>query len=377
MKIVRRLAGSADTGKLKSRETIGLDVDEIKTYCEFSGLVEILLNRADRSRKIYRWWHDRTADRFGRRVARLAVRECADAVIMYDTTAASCFEYLNSRVPHIKRIMDSSLANRLYLREIYRDEADAWPAYSNRIHSQWDYLWDEGYANRLRAELAAADYYLAPSKFVAKSLEFSGVVPSQIKLCPYGTNFEVMKAAEKSNPEKLQVLFVGVMTERKGIQYLLKAAEVLADQIEVTLVGAYNNSDHVFDSYLDLCNFVGAVPHDEVQRYMQQADVFVFPSLGEGMSLSVLEAMACGLPCIVSANSGANDAIEEGVNGFVVEAQSVDALVEKILWCTENRSKLPQMGDAARRTAKEYSWEAYGDRLAMIMTDIIENGVVA
>lgn len=373
MKSLKRVLPRKELERAAGRKTEELDDRDVRCFCEFSGLVEIALNRIDKKRKLYRWWHDRLSDRFGKKVARLAIKEGADVVIMYDTTAKKCFEILKDRAPDILRVIDCSAANRIYMRQIYREDIQNCPPFAKRIVRERGHLFNDRYCQRLIKEMEDAELFLAPSQFVRKSLEYSGVESSKIALCPYGANFDpVPFRREVSRDRPLQALYVGNVTMIKGVHYLLRAADHLRGKIHLTLVGACDNSDHLFDPYFEYCDFVGRVPHKTVQDYLRQADVFVFPSLGEGLSLSVLEAMAFSLPCIVSENSGANDAIRDGVNGFVIKPQSVEAIEEKLIWCCENREKLPAIGQEAFKTVKEYTWEAYEKRLAGILNDCLK-----
>lgn len=340
--------------------------------CVTAGFVEAALNRIDQGRRVYRWWHNRVADHFGKKVALLAMKEQADAVVMYDTTAKKCFEVLRKKAPHILRVMDCSAANRIYMRKVYSDDMRISPYSANRLVRERGHLMNDHYCARLTAEIEATDIFLAPSKFVKKTLEYSNIPAEKILLCPYGTNFAPVSYEKTVNIRgKLQAIYVGNATAMKGIYYLLQAASRLQDKVHLTVVGSYDNSDHFFDPYFEACTFVGRVPHKSVQEYLNKADVFVFPSLGEGLSLAVLEAMSCGLPCIVSENSGANDAIREGENGFVVKTHSVEEITEKLLWCCDNKEKLSEMGQKATETAMEFTWESYAERVTTILNEQI------
>lgn len=369
---LKRLLPQGERSRLASRRTEELDEADVLCFCTIAGFEEAVLSRVDRGRRVYRWWHIRVADRFGEKVAQLAVKERADAVVMYDTTAKKCFEVLKEKAPHILRVMDCSAANRIYMRKVYSDDMKISPCSAKKLMKERGHLMNDRYCERLTAEIEATDVFLAPSEFVKKSLEYSSVPADRILLCAYGTNYAPIpheKAIDMG--DKLQAVYVGNVTAMKGIHYLLQAAEHLRDKVHLTVVGSYDNSDHFFDSYVDVCTFVGRVPHKSVQEYLKKADVFVFPSLGEGLSLAVLEAMACGLPCIVSENSGANDAIREGENGFVVKAHSAEEITEKLLWCCDNKEKLPAMGQKAMETAMRFTWKEYAEGLTRILNEQI------
>lgn len=373
MKILKRILPARELQRISGRKSALLDERDVTQFCEGAGLIEILLSRIDKKRHLYRKWHEWTAARFGRKVAHYAIAKQVDAVIMYDTTAKNCFEILQKKKPEIKRILDCSAASRLYMSRIYEKDAEICPAFAEKMMAERGHLTNENYRRWLQAELDATQYFFVPSDFVRKSLQFSGIENYRIYCCPYGANFQPALPVKKTMRDGiLQVIYVGNVTEMKGIYYLLEAIKQMNGRAHLTAVGAYDNSQHLFDVYKPYSTFVGRVPHEIVADYLKEADVFVFPSLGEGLSLSCLEAMSCGLVCILSENSGANDAIVQGVNGFVVKPQSVEAIKEKLAFCLSHYDDLYDIGCRAYETALQYSWEHYGEKLMSAVNDIMK-----
>ena len=104
-------------------------------------------------------------------------------------------------------------------------------------------------------------------------------------------------------------------------------------------------------------------PHHDVLRLMRSCDVLVLPSIVEGRALVQQEAMACGLPLIVTKNAGGDDLIAEGETGFLVPIRSPQAIAEKISWFAANRASISGMTIAAQRRASELTWPGYGQKV--------------
>jgi glycosyltransferase involved in cell wall biosynthesis len=96
-------------------------------------------------------------------------------------------------------------------------------------------------------------------------------------------------------------------------------------------------------------------------------DVFVLPSLVEGFPMTALEAMACGVPVIVSENTFGLDVVRDGYNGYVVPIRDVGAIVDRLRLLAGDEALRSSMSKNARATAEEYSWEAFGRRLVELV----------
>jgi glycosyltransferase involved in cell wall biosynthesis len=97
---------------------------------------------------------------------------------------------------------------------------------------------------------------------------------------------------------------------------------------------------------------------------MVESDVLVLPSLSEGFGLVVTEALACGLPVIVTPNVGASDLVGDGQEGFVVPVCSAEAIADRLNALNRDRELLTQMSHNAQLTAERQSWEVYRETWA-------------
>jgi len=116
--------------------------------------------------------------------------------------------------------------------------------------------------------------------------------------------------------------------------------------------------------------FVGRVPQVQVRPFMQQADVFVLPSLSEGFPNVILEAMTCGLPIVATRVGGIPDVIKNGVHGYLVEAKRPDEIAEKILILLQNDQLRNEISRTNVAEVKAYAWENIIDQLERIYLEI-------
>ena len=125
----------------------------------------------------------------------------------------------------------------------------------------------------------------------------------------------------------------------------------------------YSEATPFVKEYKDRKNihFLGFVTRDALASLYQKSDVFVFPTLGEGYGMVILEALSCGVPCIVSDLAGGDDAIIEGYNGFKFKAGDDDDLYNKIMWFMNHPDKLPELSQNSRTSVEKQTWQSYYD----------------
>jgi glycosyltransferase involved in cell wall biosynthesis len=214
-------------------------------------------------------------------------------------------------------------------------------------------------------ELDLADLVLVPSRFVVRQLLNRGVAAERLRLIPYGVDLSVFAARPglRKAREALQLrcLFVGHISYRKGVRFLVEAAARLdPDSFRFDLVGPMV-SPEVLNGAPASVQWHGAVAHEQLREIMHAADVCVLPSVEDSYGLVALEAMACGLPVIVSANCGVSESVSEGVAGLIVPAADPDALANALAGLRDDPELRATLGFEASRTARSGpSWEEYG-----------------
>jgi glycosyltransferase involved in cell wall biosynthesis len=222
----------------------------------------------------------------------------------------------------------------------------------------------------INRELERADVIVCASTYVRDSMLYNGIPESKLAINPFGVDLGVFSPRQQL-PEKPRFLFVGALTLRKGLQYLIPAFERLKKEMpeaELILCGAlYPDFSKLFHKWRHLFTHLQGLKHAELAKLMQSCTAFVFPSIEEGFARVLSEAMAAGLPIIATYNSGAPTIVENGREGVIVPARSVDDVYEAMKQMIHQPDLCDAMGKAAaRKIGEQGSWACYGKRLLEI-----------
>lgn len=372
---LKRLAGAKYSNKINQKKCEFLDENDVIQFCELEGLIFLILIRIPILKKIYRKFGAYLNHKFGIKVAKEAIKLGADIVVMYDTTADACFDFLKKEAPEILCILDMSSNVSVDRVKIYEDQMNK--INNNNLKKENKYLWSKDYEQRNINELYNSDYFLVPSSFSENSILKQGINKNKIFINPYGVDIEKFKEIKKDSIDDdiLRLVYSGGVTYGKGIDYLLDVISELKDySLDITLFGQYDVNGDIYMKYKHMKNihFKGFVSQDDLITTYSKSDIFVFPSLGEGLSLAALEAMSCGLPIICSDNSGVNDLITNYQNGIVFEAGNTDELKSALTWIYNNKNKLNDLSECARKTVCTYTWDNYYRNINKIIREVMK-----
>jgi alpha-maltose-1-phosphate synthase len=199
------------------------------------------------------------------------------------------------------------------------------------------------WVERSRKMLAEhTDYVLSPSSYVTNSFLARGFKPEQILKNVYPVNLQLFQPRREPRPanQPLTIINTGSLSLRKGTPYLLEAFRLIRQKhptarLLLTRI-IQDDVKPILSRYADLpIEWSPGLPHAQLAERLRSADVFVLPSLEEGLVRTALEAMACGLPVVLTPNTGASDFVQPGVNGEVVPIRDPAATEEAILKCWE------------------------------------------
>ncbi len=190
-----------------------------------------------------------------------------------------------------------------------------------------------------------------------------GMNPNRTMVFPWGVDLKhfAPSGSGKSNPDSFTLFCNRSWELRYGVDVLARAFVKVASQhknISLLLLGGGSRAEEIHQIIEDggaskLVNFAGYINQSELPQYYQRADLFISPSHIDGSSVSLMEALACGLPCLVSDIPANREWITDGTNGWIFPDGDVDALAESIIQVYEQRKLLAPIRKAARRTAEE------------------------
>jgi glycosyltransferase involved in cell wall biosynthesis len=296
---------------------------------------------------------------------RLENRPQLKAVYAYDSGAFESFRAARAR--QLKCIYEHPIVYWREARRYQQEEAELHPEWKPTLGAILD---SEEKQARKDKELALADVVIVPSTFSKNSLNHAPAFKASVQVVPYGLP-TVSRCADENRSGKLRVLFVGALSQAKGLKYLLEAAAKLERQIDLTLIGKRVSSFIPTQTVLDKYRWIPSLAYQELLREMSRHDVLVLPSLHEGFGLVLGEAMAQGLVVIATAHTAAPDLIDDGVDGFIIPIRSADAIIEKLEVLLRKPARLREMKEAARRKAQAHSWETYRSALVRLAREVV------
>ena len=248
-------------------------------------------------------------------------------------------------------------------RLLLQAEQERWPEWLPTLTGFHD---SESKLARKDEELHLADCIIVASQFTAKTLEHYPGTLAPIKVIPYG--FPAVgetRIFQKCAGRKLKLLYVGRLSQQKGVANLFAAVDKFKSHVELTLVG-HKASDEcpALDAAVRKHRWIPTLPHEDILQLMREHDVLVFPSLFDGFGLVITEAMSQGTPVVATERCAGPDFINDGQNGWLIEAgvtESLEAAIERLLL---QPGLIAAAGHEAVETARSRPWKVYGYELA-------------
>lgn len=249
-----------------------------------------------------------------------------------------------ARAGGVPTVLDNPNGHIRHYREVFQEESRRWCATAHIGHPT------EAAVERVEEEYELAGSIRVSSEWAKRSMVSRGVPAQKIQVIAQPLNLSRFTAGREPKPADgpLRLCYVGSLNLAKGFHYLLRALRAFGADATLEIVGATGNRPCrlLFERERRGLSVMSA-PGDPLPAY-RRAEVFVFPSLHDGFGFAPAEAMACGLPVIITGDSGAADWVRDGHAGWVVPPREIGALTEALREAARRRAELPGIGARAR-----------------------------
>jgi glycosyltransferase involved in cell wall biosynthesis len=278
-------------------------------------------------------------------------------------------QFARARKLGIRCLYDLPIGYWRMNRQISLEEAELRPGWSGTLNALAD---SDRKLERKDLEISLADTIFVASSFTRKTLEAYRGEAKQVVVIPYGTPPPVTERRPKTSPDQpLRVIYVGSLTQRKGIAYLAEAVQKLGSAVTLTVVGRKVGKSELLDKFCAENRWIESLPHAQILEEMSRNDVLVFPSLFEGFGLVIGEALSRGLPVITTPHTGGPDLLRDGQDGFIVPIRDSEAIAARLVELHQDRGLLQAMSESARERAGQMSWQGYRDGTASAVRDAL------
>ena len=292
-------------------------------------------------------------------------RGLAGANIVLNTTGNGGIGFLRwAKARGAKIATDVIITPKVF--DILKEECERWPGWEPSQHL------DKAasiYRAQSEALVAISDRLFCPSETVVDGLStIRGFDPPKVARVPYGLGKALIEAG---TPVERRILFAGHAGLRKGLPYLAEAARILRARdptFEIRVAGAASDIVRARPECADL-TFLGHLGPDLMAEEFRTADVFCLPSLAEGMASVTLEALANGIPCVVTRSAGSP--VVDGEDGLIVPERDGAALADAVAAITADRARRARMSEAALQRAAEHTLDKIGARLHTTLNSLV------
>lgn len=298
---------------------------------------------------------------------RAAINYLVPADIFVGWSSFSLYTLRKAKKMGMVTVLDHGSSHIEFQDEILREEYDKFGVRAELAHPK--------IIEKEIQEYKEVDYISIPSAYVKKTFLEKGIPESKIIHVPYGVDLTVFKQIPKED-KIFRVIFTGGMNLRKGVHYLLQAfSELALPNSELMLIGTKNPEIELFfKKYEGKFKWIGHVSQKELYKYYSQGSVFVIMSIEEGLAMVQPQAMACGLPVICTENTGGEDIVRNGKDGYIIPIRDVEKLKERLLYLYENPSLRDALGQSAKdRASSGFTWHDYGNKMVANYERIFKN----
>jgi colanic acid/amylovoran biosynthesis glycosyltransferase len=253
-------------------------------------------------------------------------------------------------------------------------QINIWPHLPNKIE----------FTDRLKRTFEKATVAHCVSQSLAREAIKLGLRPEKTRVIYTAVDPDFHSPAEKRGvlESPIHLITVGALIWRKGFEYALMALRILLEQgfnVRLEIIGDGIERDRIVYTAQDLgikdqVQLSGRLSPVEVRDRLRSADIFILPSLSEGIANVAVEAMACGLPIVTTECGGMCEAVENGAEGFVVPSRDPAALAEALIQLIQNPGLRSDMGRAGRqRVLRQFTLDRQAEQFITLYQGLLSS----
>ena len=318
-----------------------------------------LLAKGDQSKKRKRTDHSYLA--LDKKVSSKLTKQ--DTQVLHAYEDGAYYSFKRAKELGIQCSYELPIAHWATVRRLLAEEAERYPQWEPTLESTRE---PEEKLFRKEEELRMADRITCPSQFVLDSIPKEIKQHTRCQVSPFGSPRSQPsdgKIVTKTS-NSLKLLFVGSMSQRKGLADLFQAMKLVKKEpVTLSVLGQPSMPMEFYRKQFSDFQYFPPCSNQKVREIMMKHDMLVLPSIIEGRALVQQEALSCGLPIIVTRNSGGEDLVEEGLTGHLVSIRSPKKLARCILKNLAEIDSLKEKKVECVRKAEQYSWKEYVSRI--------------
>lgn len=228
------------------------------------------------------------------------------------------------------------------------------------------------------SEYENADLILVPSNFVQKTFSEKGI--NKTKVLNYGSwsgKFYPIRDYKRDD-DNFNLTFIGQLSVQKGFHTLLETFnKIRYTKKKLHIIGSKTNDFKFLIKKIKFdetkVKFYGHQTHDEINKILNKSDLFILPSVQEGMASVILQSISAGCPVLITENTGAKELVEKYNCGIVVKLDEINMIPEIVLDLIDNREKLELIKENTKKASTGHTWQDYTIKLNEIVNHYKEN----
>ncbi len=317
-----------------------------------------LLSNGNQEKKRQR--ADRSYQTLDYQVSRVLSNHSSQILHAYEDGCSSSFA--RAKEMGMQCSYELPIAHWATVRRLLAEETERYPEWEPTLESTRE---PEEKLFRKEEELRLADRITCPSQFVLDSIPMEIRQKKHCQISPFGSPpCEPVDFECSPKNDILKLLFVGSMSQRKGLADLFEAMKLLkGEPVSLSILGQPSMPTEFYRKQFSEFEYFPPCSNKKVRAIMKEHDALVLPSIVEGRALVQQEALSCGLPIIVTPNTGGEDLVVEGKTGYMVPIRSPEKIKEAVNVLLANNINKSEVQQLSQKKATQYSWASYAQKI--------------